>query len=283
MDIYAEITNRIIAKLEAGEIPWRRPWCGKKLARNWNTGRVYSLLNQLLLEDPGEYATFNQIKAAGGRVKKGAKAKMVVFWKMLPAKNNPDRKQGDDEDEPERVIPYLRYYNVFNISTDCEGLLPKHQGELHDFDPIEEADRVMDAYIAREGVTLDHIAQGRSYYSPSEDRVVLPIREQFKSTAGYYSVAFHELVHSTGHPKRLNRLQTGAEAAFGGEDYSKEELVAEIGSASIMHELGIETEDTFTNSAAYIQNWLKALKNDKRLIVLAAGRAEKAAELILSN
>ena len=108
------------------------------------------------------------------------------------------------------------------------------------------------------------------------------MKEQYKAINEYYSTTFHELTHSTGHKNRLNRLQTGAVAAFGGEEYSKEELVAEIGSASLMNMLGIETTKTFRNSAAYIQSWLKVLKNDNKFIVSAASKAEKAVNYILA-
>lgn len=280
MDIYAEVTSKIIEKLEAGEIPWKREWVGKGGACNYVTGREYSLINQLLLKEPGEYATFKQVKDAGGCVKKGAKSKVVIFWKLVPMDKEAARAAEEAGEEYNgAMLPVLRYYNVFNIMTDCEGLKPRHQGELRDFDPIEKADAVIDGYVQREGISMEHVEQSRACYSPKKDRVTLPLKEQFKTNEGYYSVAFHELVHSTGHEKRLNR--TMENAAFGDENYSMEELVAEIGSADIMHTIGIETDDTLTNTAAYVQNWIKALKNDKRMIVMAAAKAEKAAEMVL--
>ena len=116
-------------------------------------------------------------------------------------------------------------------------------------------------------------------YRPSTDEIVLPIRKQFVSTAEYYSTVFHELTHSTGHKSRLNRLDRTA--FFGTEAYSKEELVAEIGAATLVNFCGLETPASFRNNAAYIQNWLQVLKNDTRFIVSAAGKAEKAVNLIL--
>ena len=118
-------------------------------------------------------------------------------------------------------------------------------------------------------------------YRPSTDEVVLPIRKQFMSTTEYYSTVFHELTHSTGHASRLNRLTQAA--FFGSEDYSKEELVAEIGAAALVNHVGLETSNSIRNSAAYIQNWLKVLRDDKRFIVSASGRAEKAVNLILGS
>lgn len=128
---------------------------------------------------------------------------------------------------------------------------------------------------------LLHQEGDRAFYRPSTDEVVLPIRKQFMSTAEYYSTVFHELTHSTGHASRLNRLTQAA--FFGSEDYSKEELVAEIGAAALVNHVGLETSNSIRNSAAYIQNWLQVLRDDKRFIVSASGKAEKAVNLILGS
>lgn len=286
-DIYAEITDRIIAEMESGIIPWEKPWTGTSNGAIRHVGgRPYSLLNQMLLGKPGEYLTFDQCKKEGGKVKKGAKSKMVVFWKFI-AKEQRDEDGKiviDSNGLPVSVsIPYLRYYNVFHID-DCEGIKAKWSEEkLNDIQPIEEAQKVLDEYIKREGITFKNEKGDKAYYSPSEDKICLPMLEQFDTANGYYDTAFHESVHSTGNAKRLNRLVTGADAKFGSEAYSKEELVAEIGACSIMNELGLETEKTFRNNAAYIQNWLSALKNDKRLIVSASSRAEKAVNFIFGR
>ncbi len=119
----------------------------------------------------------------------------------------------------------------------------------------------------------------QAYYQPSTDTVTLPLRSQFRSTAEYYSCFYHELIHSTGHQSRLDRLEKTA--FFGSEAYSKEELIAEIGAAALVNHAGLETLDSFRNSTAYVQNWLQVLRNDKRFIVSAAGKAEKAVNLIL--
>lgn len=284
MDIYGMVTDRIITMLEQGDIPWKRPWTGAgRWAIKRATGQPYSLLNQLLLNKPGEYLTFNQCKQEGGKVKKGAKSRVVVFWKMLDKARKTDDGTAVLDAEGQPVydrIPYLQYSNVFHID-DCEGLEPKHYTDTtRDFNPIEKAESVMADYIARSGVGFAHEDQGQAYYSPFADKVVLPLKEQFVSDAAYYGTAFHELTHSTGHKTRLNRFAEGV-MAFGNETYSKEELIAELGSASILSALGIETKDTIQNNAAYIQNWLKALRDDKRLIVSAASKAEKAAQLIM--
>ena len=284
-DLYAEITDRIIAELENGIIPWNRPWCGVRSgAISYATGKPYSLLNQLLLK-PGEYLTFNQVKAKGGKVKKGAKSHMVVFWKVIYT----DKKDRDgnpitteDGKTVQKALPFLKYFNVFHID-DCEGIEPRWKDKLPspDAQPIDAAEAVLADYIQRSHVGFENVKQNRAYYSPAMDKIVLPLKEQFPKIAEYYSTAFHEATHSTGHSSRLNRF-AGEAAMFGSENYSKEELVAEIGAACILNELGIETASTFKNSAAYIQNWLTALRNDKRMIVSAASRADKAVRLILN-
>ena len=273
MDIYAEITNRMIAEMEAGEIPWKRPWMAAGRAISHTTGKAYSLLNQMLLGRSGEYITFNQCQQEGGHIRKGEKARIVVFWKWLEKK--------DEETEEVTQVPYLRYYNVFHIDQ-CEGITAKHaEMQAHPANADDAAEAIITDYAQREGVTIEHRAGDSAFYQPSTDRIVLPLLAQFAETAEYYGTAFHEMVHSTGHAKRLARLDTTAN--FGGEEYSKEELIAEIGSAALVHHAGLETPSSFTNSTAYVQNWLTALKNDKRFIVRAAGKADKAVNFILTG
>ena len=286
-DIYSEVTNAIIAELENGIIPWKKPWCGVRSgAISHATGKAYSLLNQFMLK-PGEYLTFNQVKKEGGKVKKGAKARMVVFWKVITKAKKDDNGNIVTNAEGQPVmesLPFLRYFNVFHID-DCEGIEPRWKDKLPspNAQPIEAAEAALQDYVKRSGVGFENAKQDRAYYSPAMDKISLPLVEQFPEIAEYYSTAFHEATHSTGHKSRLNRFTGEAAAAmFGSENYSKEELVAELGSACIMHDLGIETKGTFTNSAAYIQNWLKVLRNDKRMIVNAASKADKAARMILN-
>ena len=273
MDIYSEITARIMEQMEHGIIPWQKPWvaCGKAISRT--TGKPYSLLNQMLLGRPGEYLTFKQCQEAGGKVKKGEKSQMVVFWKWIETE--------DEETGEKKEVPFLRYYNVFHIDQ-CEGINPKHTTETAFPDGAaadDAAQAIIDDYLLREKVSLSHQEGDRAFYRPSADEIVLPLMKQFRSTAEYYSTAFHEITHSTGHEKRLNRLEKIA--FFGSDAYSKEELVAEIGAAALVNHAGLETVSSFRNSTAYIQNWLTVLKNDKRFIVSAAGKAEKAVNLIL--
>lgn len=271
MDIYAEVTNRIISQMEQGIIPWQKPWIASRSAVSRATGKPYSLLNQMILGRGGEYLTFKQCQQEGGKIKKGEKASMVVFWKFI--------EQEDEETHEKKQVPFLRYYSVFHIDQ-CEGLTAKHMPELPATAKADEAaENMIAAYAQRSGVTIKHQEGDRAFYQPSTDSITLPLLAQFAETAEYYSTAFHELTHSTGHSTRLNRLDKTA--YFGSEAYSKEELIAEIGASALVNHAGLETASSFRNSAAYIQNWLKVLRDDKRFIVSASGKAEKAVNLIL--
>ncbi len=277
MDVYSMVTERIINQLEKGEIPWKKPWA-KCLDGTFNrvTRRPYSLLNKLLLLHGGEYATFKQWEQVGGRVKKGEKAEIVVFWKMqdLAEKNE----NGDIE---MKQIPLLRYYNVFHISQ-VDNVLPLIKTKNFGTKPIEKAEKILHEYIDREHIALSVRESDKAFYSPMTDSITIPQITQFEHAEEFYSTAFHECGHSTLKASRCDREAENKMALFGSEDYSKEELIAEITSAAIMHHIGMETPATFNNSTAYIQSWLNALKNDKKLIVSASGKAEKAARYILN-
>ena len=279
-NVYQIVTDRIIAELEKGIIPWRKPWTGVRSgAYSHSTGRPYSILNQFMLPKPGEYITWSQIQAEGGHVRKGEKSHIVVFWKVYPK-----TEKNDEGEDVTRNIPVLRYFNVWHIDQ-CEGIKAKFDPENlpNNADPIETAESISADYLDRSGVMFENVRGDRAYYSPTFDKVVLPLMEQFDNSAEYYSTLFHELGHSTGHKSRLDRFKTGSAAAFGSDDYGKEELVAEITSACILSECGIETPASFKNSAAYIQGWLKAIKGDNKLIVSAASKADKAVALILGE
>lgn len=277
-DIYEAITSRIIDQLEAGIIPWGKPWTGvQDGAISGATGKPYSLLNQMLLSKVGRYYTFKQITERGGRIRKGEKTSIIVFWKQV-AVSEQDPETGE---EVAKLVPMLRYFNVWHEDqTEGMNIKAKPMPNEHP-EAVPAADDIITAYTSREGITLNNVKGDRAYYSPALDVIVLPLVEQFPDIDEYYSTAFHEMTHSTGHKTRLNRIK--ATAHFGNEDYSKEELTAEIGAAALMHHTGIETAKTFRNSAAYIQSWLKALRNDKRMIVHASGAASKAVDYILTG
>ena len=274
-DLYQTITDRIISELEKGTVPWQRPWTCPTGAISHVTGKPYSVLNQLMLPQSGEYVTFKQALAEGHPVRKGEKSHMVFFFKIV---ENKDRDTGEITS-----IPFLRYYSVFHISQ-CERMKPRFAVSVEQGNPLQpdaRAEQIINDYIQRSGVKLVVTESNEAYYQPSQDKIVVPELKQYACVSEYLSTIVHECVHSTGHPKRLNRITNPA--AFGSETYSKEELVAELGAAYIVNAVGLETAASFRNSAAYIQNWLEVLKNDRRFIVSAAGKAEKAVKMILGE
>ena len=316
-EIAKKVVDRMLETIQTeGVLPWTKPWTTDKESvrvidgyteitvpvKFWSrSGKPYQGINVLLLAmsgHTGEFITFNQAKAEGGKVKKGAKSFPIVFWNMVKKELE---ELDDDGKKKVRIIPVLKYYNVFSID-DVEGLEAKHQPEPEvikvpkcHYEPVAgidpssydgAAESVIAGYLARcQTLTMDREGSSdRAYYSPSLDHVVVPNVTQFKDIAEYYSTAFHELGHSTGHASRLNRF-TGqdANAAFGSESYSREELVAEITAASILCTLGLESGNSFRNSAAYVKGWSEHIKNDPMVFVSAAGKAEKAIGLILNT
>lgn len=278
--VYEMVTNRIIEQLENNIIPWQKPWTGiKSGAYNRVSKKSYSLLNQILLKNQGEYATFKQWSDLGGHVRKGEKSEIIVFWKVLPVEETQE-----DGTKIVKQIPLLKYINVFHISQ-VEGVEPLQKNELHDIEPIEKAESILTDYWTREHITIEHTASDRAYYSPSMDLIHLPLFEQFTDANEYYSTAFHESIHSTMKESRCNRAEERKNklVAFGSDEYSKEELVAELGSVSLMNIIGIETKKSFKNSTAYIQSWIRVLKNDVKFIVSASSKAEKAVNYILNE
>lgn len=273
--VYEMVTERIIEELEQGYIPWEKPWSGRRSgAYNFVTKRSYSLMNQMMLKHRGAYGTFKQWTEKGGKIRKGEKSEIVVFWKFQIVEE-----ENEDGEKEEKKIPMLRYYNVFHISQ-VDGVELKEE-ELPEVEPIESAEKIKRDYVEREHIKILEYATDEAFYSPSGDFIQVPERGQYEDVNEFYSTLYHEMVHSTGHKNRLNRLEK--DAHFGNEVYSREELVAELGSASIMNMLGLETKKTFRNSAAYIQSWIKVFKNDPRFIVSAAGKAEKAVKFILNE
>lgn len=289
-DAYDRIADQIIAQLEQGEIPWRKPWTLPAGLYPQNaTGRPYHGINALLLglapyADP-RWLTFNNCKAADGKVRKGEKGQPVVFFKPLDRACDPAH-PGEVCNRCSPTHPgvnrfwFLRYYTVFNVEQ-CEGLdLTPLEAPESKVTPLEAAEAIVAGYSSPP--TITHNGVDRAYYSPLADSIHLPRREAFHGAPEYYSTLFHELTHSTGHASRLDRhgLETGI-APFGSETYSREELAAEFGAAFLNHQAGIDSE--IDNSAAYIANWAKVIRKDKRLVVTAASQGQKAADYILGD
>lgn len=297
VDSYEAITNRIIDAMKQGKCPWRRPWNGGSAGYiSYNTGKPYSLLNQILLlldeKDPDEYLTFKQVKDAGGRVKKGAKASTIYFYKQLHYEVDATDENGNviinpETGEPEKLVSnpiYLKGYQVFALA-DTEGVARKHTQDFtpSNAQPIEAAQAIIDNYYSSPGAPQLKVQfSGRAFYAPTADRVVCPELSQFDKPEMYYSTLFHESVHSTGHESRLARLKSDNLAAFGSDDYSREELVAEIGAAFLINRAGIDCEAAFSNSVAYLQGWIKHLSAKKRDFAIACAQAEKAVNYILN-
>lgn len=282
-NVYQMVTDRIIEELGKGFIPWHKPWHGTlNGAISYVTRKPYSFLNQLLLGDPGEYLTFKQIQNLGGSIKKGAKSRFVVFYKMLESVKITTHPTTGEEMEKKEQVPVLRYYNVFHLK-DVDGIESKLGAPIPcPHEPIETAECIVNDYVEREHLLFESKSSNEASYCPSLDYVVVPLLEQFESAEEYYSTTFHELVHSTGHKSRCDR-HIAMVAKHGSDNYSKEELTAEIGSAMLCNISELDISKCFDNSVSYIGGWLSRLRDDNRLIVHAAARAEKAVKYILNE
>ena len=277
------ITDRILEQLAHGVIPWRKPWVGSDSAWNRRNGKSYSFINQMLLDDIGEYATFNAIKKEGGHINKGAKGSYVLefFCNERELKDKNGEIMLDDNGDPmTRKWWSMRYENVFNIEKDTDLTMKynKDMNKRFDGKPIDVAEDCFMHYVTTQGIQFKTDTEGRAYYAPLLDMIHLPNMDQFEVIEEYYSTAFHEAAHSTGHGSRLNRLDSR-----GYDSYGKEELVAELTSAAVCNTLGIECESTFQNSASYIDNWSKAIKGGEADIISASTFADKAFALIFDG
>lgn len=283
MNVYEIITERVIANLEKGTIPWKKAWQTNGMpVQNALTKKAYRGVNVFLLNTANYsspyWLTYKQAESRGGNVKAGEKGNPIVFWKW-----NTYEKENDAGDIEEKSAPMLRYYTVFN-SEQCEGLellsLPMGDKKAYAFNAIPECERLISEIRDIPGISH---GGARAFYSPSKDAIQMPSKADFEKAEEYYSTLFHEITHSTGHHSRLNRFEENAPIAmFGSESYSKEELVAEMGAAFLCGTARIEPT-TLDNSSAYIASWLKALKGDKKLVIMAAAKAQKAADFLLNR
>lgn len=273
-DIKQIVTDRIIEFLEKGVCPWRRPWSqGNTLPMNYTNKRAYSGVNWFLLNllsyEQAYFMTYKQAKALGGCVRKGEKGYPVTYWNFCDVK--------DKATEEVRNVPFLRYYTVFNVSQ-IDGLELDGLNDIKTFDfvPVERAQTIVDNWQDKPAIEHD---SGSAYYCPATDKVHMPKQVRFEVSEQYYSVLFHELAHSTGAEKRLNRKIDGV---FGSNTYGKEELIAEMTSAMLCAECRIDNE-TIDNSASYLQSWIDTLRGDKSLVIQSASAAQKAANMIMNK
>lgn len=280
MDIAQVITDRIISELEQGAAPWVKPW---KDVRNGNangqpynpaSGTIYRGANWTFLTLIGStfssnaWVTLKQANALGGHVKAGEKGTPIVFWKPLAVK---------DRANPDQVthVPMLKHYYVFNLDQ-CEDVaLPVRESLAPEtWEPCEKAQSLTDSLNLAGG--LSH-GGNRAFFRSSTDSIVMPEKGQFTSRESYYATLLHESIHATGHESRLKRLTP---ARFGSENYAYEELVAELGAAMLCAHCGLDGD---LRHADYIGSWLKALKDDKKFIISAAGKAQAAMDFLVNG
>ena len=267
-DLYREVTDQIIAKLEKGVVPWVKPWDSESsLPVNAVSGRNYRGINVPLLwaeamekgYQSDRWATFKQAKEAGGNVKRGEKGTTIVFWKPV------ESKEEEIQDDKKRFFPLLRAFTVFNVAQ-VDGLPPIKEKPV-----VWEPDVLADQFLSLANV--QH-GGGRAFFAPTPDIIQLPSRSSFPDHGSYYATALHELVHWSGHDSRLNRL---SKTPYGSPDYAREELVAEMGSAFLTADAGIEGK---TEHPEYLAEWLKILGSDKKAIFQAASKAQAAVDYL---
>lgn len=291
------VTDKVLDMLEQGLVPWERPWdASVGMPTNAVSGKVYRGSNLFMLSwhamehncESNLFATPKQVNDLGGFIKRGAKVAWVHFWKQWTKPHDDANCKLDDDGNcicEDQRFWVIKAYKVLNLSQ-CSGLeryvapntnngrLPRNNGK-----PIDKAEMIANGY---QGAPVVIHGGNRACYTPSLDKVNMPKQETFKTMEEYYSTLFHELTHSTGHPTRLNRKGIATCTTFGSPEYSREELVAEMGAAMLSTFCNIE-HATLNNSAAYIQGWLKALKKDTKAVLVAGAQAHKAMEHILGT
>ena len=293
-DLYQEVTDRIVAMIEAGAAPWRKPWTTPRLPGvpalpvNAATGQPYHGINVLLLltlsmlfGDP-RWCSYRQAEARGWQVRQGERGTPICFYKLLeigPEDRDDLGALVGEGDEAVRTVPLLRRSTVFHASQ-IEGL-PTLEEAYGAGEPLPEAawdaEARLEVLLARSDAAIEHRGV-RAYYQPGEDRIVLPPRGRFPSAAAYYGTAFHELGHWTGHEQRLNRPFSFDRSA---PDYAREELRAELSSAFLNAELGCP--HNLDEHAAYLAMYLELLRQDRKEIFRAAKDAQAIADLILDR
>lgn len=281
--VYEIVTNRVLEIMAQGTVPWRKPWYGTGLTFMNISGRHYSGINRFMLSlsqfPVPLFMTYHQAQKLGGSVMKGATAFPIFFYSYM---------EKEDNDGKKKAFPIFRYSNAFNIDQ-CEGIvIPKKIQTMLDVlkekfvshDPIESAQAIMDNMQNKPNILIG--LSNRAFYSPAHDSVTLPTMGQFTKAEEFYSTAFHELGHSTGHASRLNRDTVTNPSLFASHEYSVEELVAEFTATFLAAESGIE-RGTIENSAAYLESWTTLLKDKPMMLVQAASRAQKAADYIMGK
>lgn len=268
------IMQRFVDALNEGRLPWRKPWRGGAVGRPHNattrkpyrgSNAMYLGLMQEIAEYPtGGWLTFNQCQKLGGRVRKGEKGTGVVWWAF---------KEVEEDGGKQRTIPMARAYTVFNAAQ-TEGCDLPTPAPLRTVEPLDAAEAIITGWQdAPRWLTVDGDS---AHYRPSTDTITLPPRGRFVSPVAYYATAYHEAIHATGHKSRLARDLAGY-----GQQYAQEELVAEVGAAFLLAEVGLDGTEVLDNSAAYVQGWASRLGSDPKRLLDAASAAQKAVDHIL--
>ena len=299
------VADRIIELLDQGQLPpWEKDWrdsansvpvnaVSMKPYRGVN--RWMTLLTHMIMgyQDP-RWLTYRQAEALGGHVRKGEKSTEIVFWKRVPVRDREDDggngPQGGGqpggapvgEDGKPRTYPMLRSYRVFNLdqTEDCR-IEPMPQPEAQDHDPIEQAEAIIAGMPNPPAFQTYQNANHAPHYAPAVDTVRVPGMGRYRSTEGYYNTVFHELVHATGHPKRLDRFELDANAGDL-HAYGREELTAAMGSAMLAAHAGTLAA-VIERDASYIRHWRDTISADKPMIVRSATLAQRAVDLILGE
>ena len=282
-DHYADVTNKIIAMLEAGTPPWRRPWDPSKAKFggpvNGATGHRYRGINVLLLScsprawetgDP-RWCSYEQARQKGWQVRGGERGTQVYFFKRVEI-DDADARPGPDGETPSRTVPVLRSYTIFHASQ--MDNIPAYVTPTVEEAPWREPESVR-TILAASGVAM-RVGGERAFYSPSTDHIQIPVAQAFRSPEAWATTALHELGHASGHPSRLNRDLANR---FGSQGYAREELRADLASAMMAAELGIDGE--LEQHASYLADWLEVLRSDKKEIFRAAGDAQRIADFCL--
>lgn len=275
-NIYDEVTQRVLDMIDTeGKLPWQRPWIGIGMTWNRITEKPYSLFNQILLGKPGEWATYKQWESEGAYVKQGEKCCKICFYTVMPVKAVIDK--NSEEVFTIKEIPVLKTYAVFHISqVEGNGIKPKREVTGYTHERLDEAEKAVKEYAVREMLPIHYDeCINKCFYRTSTHEVTCVPLNRFKEQPEYYSTLFHELVHSTA-----RTLKRKIKNSFGNTEYAKEELVAEMGAAFLCNHFGI-INNTIKNTAAYLKSWRDVIAKDNKLIISAAGQAEKAVKYIL--
>ena len=282
LDLYRQVTDRIIAALAKGTPPWVRPWSAviDTLPVNAASKRPYRGVNFILLSlevqaqgyAMNRWLTYRQAAELGGQVRKGEQACPVVFWKLRKVDATGDTfPMSDEQDLPDRVIPLLRQFHVFNVAQ-IDGL-PEAMLETSKQRWVPEAKA--EELLLMSGARIRH-GGAKAFYQPATDEIHIPPRAAFPSAPSYYATALHELTHWTAPPARCAR-QLGRR--FGDDAYAAEEIIAEMGAAFLCARCGLDGK---LEHASYVDHWLRMLRADHRAVFVAAGKAQQAADYIVS-